>query len=105
MITDGLSNTIFVGEKHVPRNLWGQGWLDCSTYNGDYYQCSCRPAGPDYPLAKSPDEISWTFGSYHWQTVQFLFGDGRVQVLSVDVDPAILGLLAQRDDGQVIPDY
>lgn len=102
---DGLSNTLLVGEKHVPLGNFGVGWWDCSTYNGDYYVCSSRGAGPSYPLARTPDELGWKFGSYHPQICQFCFADGRVQPLVVTIDPYTLGLLAQRADGQVIPDY
>jgi len=105
MITDGLSNTIFIGEKHVPQGTWGHGWLDSSTYNGDYFECSCRAGGPDYPLARTRDEYRWCFGSYHFLIVQFAFGDGRVQPLKVDTDPVILGYLTHRADGQVTSDY
>ena len=104
-ITDGLSNTILVGEKHVPIDKFGVGWWDCSTYNGDYYVCSTRSAGPDYPLAKWPSDLNWAFGSYHPTICLFGFGDGHVSSIPNTIDPNILGLLANRSDGQVIPDY
>jgi hypothetical protein len=104
-ISDGLSNTLLVGEKHVPLGTFGQGWLDNSTYNGDYPQCFARAAGPDYPLAKTITEMSWSFGSYHDGIVQFSFADGSVRPLPVSIDPQILGLLAARADGQAIPDF
>ena len=43
--SDGLSNCLLVGEKHVPEGKNGVGWWDCSLYNGDYHQCSTRTAG------------------------------------------------------------
>jgi prepilin-type N-terminal cleavage/methylation domain-containing protein/prepilin-type processing-associated H-X9-DG protein len=104
-IKDGLSNTIFVGEKHVQQNKFGMGTLDCSLYNGDYWVCSTRSAGPNYPLAKNPTDSTVTFGSYHSGTVQFVYGDGSVRGLSVNIDPAILALLANISDGQTIPPY
>src|SRR5260370_29074219 len=104
-VTDGLSNTLLVGEKHVPLGNFGQGWLDNSTYNGDYPQCFSRAAGPDFPLAKLPTEMSWSFGSYHTGIVQFNFADGSVRPLPVSIDPKILGLLASRADGPAIPDF
>jgi hypothetical protein len=104
-ITDGLSNTLLVGEKHVPRGTFGRGWLDNSTYNGDYPQCFCRAAGPDFPLAKSQTEMSWSFGSYHMGIVQFGFCDASVRPLPVNIDLKVLGLLASRNDGQPISDY
>src|SRR6185437_11070176 len=41
-ITDGTSNTILIGEKHVPIDYWGQGGWDCSIYDGDSPGCSGR---------------------------------------------------------------
>jgi prepilin-type N-terminal cleavage/methylation domain-containing protein len=104
-VTDGLSNTFFMGEKHVPRSMWGIGWLDCSFYNGDYWTCSSRGAGPNLPLASTLQEMQFLFGSYHPGVSQFAFGDGSVRPLSVRVNGTTLGLLANAADGQVIPDY
>jgi hypothetical protein len=102
-ILDGLSNTLLVGEKHVPWGTFGQGWLDNSTYNGDYPQCFCRAGGPENPLAQSTTEMTWSFGSYHMGVVLFNFADGSVRPLPVSIDPNVLGLLAGRNDGQTIP--
>jgi prepilin-type N-terminal cleavage/methylation domain-containing protein/prepilin-type processing-associated H-X9-DG protein len=112
-ITDGLSKTFLVGEKHVPFGHFGEGgaltpgqiFWDCSVYNGDYPLCSCRSAGPNYPLAESIYDLSATFGSYHPGQCQFVMCDGSVRQLSVTIDPNILGLLANPADGQPIPDF
>jgi hypothetical protein len=104
-ITDGLSNTLLVGEKHVPLNHFGEGPLDSSAYNGDYFLSHARPAGPNYPLAQTLTEMSPVFGSYHTAVVQFGFCDGGVRPLPRGISPKTLGLLACRDDGQPIPDY
>jgi hypothetical protein len=104
-ITDGLSNTLLVGEKHVPLKHFGEGPLDNSIYNGDYFASHARPAGPDFPLAQTNTEMSAVFGSYHTAVVQFGFADGGVRSLPKGINPTVLGLLATRNDGQVIPDY
>ena len=104
-ITDGLSNTLLVGEKHVPLNHFGAGPLDSSAYNGDYFLSHARPAGPDYPLAQTLTEISPVFGSYHTFVVQFAFCDGHVELLKRSISPATLGLLASINDGKPIPSY
>lgn len=103
--TDGLSNTIMVGEKHVPIGKNGVGWWDCSTYNGNYIECSGRTASREFPLAKNPHELGWKFGSLHTGLVQFCFGDGHVRGIPVHIDPTILSLLSNRNDGMVIPDF
>lgn len=103
--SDGLSNTLLVGEKHIPQGSLGVGWWDCSSYNGDYYACSTRAAGPNYPLANNPRDTGWKFGSLHTGVVQFCFGDGGVRSLATTIHPYTLGLLANRADGEVIPEY
>jgi prepilin-type N-terminal cleavage/methylation domain-containing protein/prepilin-type processing-associated H-X9-DG protein len=104
-ISDGLSNTFFVGEKHVQLSAFGRGPLDCSLYNGDYWICSTRSAGPNYPLVTQLNDTAQAYGSYHPGMCQFLFGDGRVQPISVSINPGTLALLANIADGQVVPDY
>jgi prepilin-type N-terminal cleavage/methylation domain-containing protein/prepilin-type processing-associated H-X9-DG protein len=103
--SDGLSNTLLVGEKHVPESKHGFGWWDCSTYNGDYHQCSSRAASRHFPLTTNPKDTGWKFGSRHTQVVQFCFADGHVRSLADSIDPYTLELLGMRNDGQVIPDF
>jgi prepilin-type processing-associated H-X9-DG protein len=104
-ITDGLSNTFLVGEKHVPRDQFGQYPWDCGLYDGHNPVCNTRAAGPGFPLAATYTDPGWKFGSYHPTLCQFVFCDGSVRVLSNTTDPVTLGLLAQRNDDQPIPDY
>jgi type II secretory pathway pseudopilin PulG len=104
-ITDGLSNTLFVGDKHVLLNSFGYGVLDCSLYNGDYWMCSSRSVGPNYRLAQSPTDKVIGFGGYHPGICQFVLGDGSVRSISIGTDPNTLALLANIADGQPIPDY
>jgi hypothetical protein len=103
-ITDGLSNTILAGEKHVPRGGFGVGWLDCSLYNGDSAPCSTRSGGNGFGLANSLDDKGWKFGSWHPHICQFVMADGSVRVIPVSISPDVLGMLCCRNDGQVIPD-
>ena len=117
-IEDGLSNTIFAGEKHVKEGMFGYGFDpaitvynapgyfqgDNSIYNMDYISMA-RFAGPGFGLAlSSKDEYNFNFGSYHsGGVVNFVFGDGSVRSVTPSVDTLILGYLANRKDGQVIP--
>jgi prepilin-type N-terminal cleavage/methylation domain-containing protein len=103
--TDGLTNALLVGEKHIPRGKHGEGWWDCSTYNGNYGKCSGRAASRQFPLTTNPNDTRWLFGSQHTGVVLFTFGDGHVQTLSERTDPAVLELLSMRNDGQVVPDF
>jgi prepilin-type N-terminal cleavage/methylation domain-containing protein len=100
-ISDGLSNTLFVGEKHVPLNRFGEGGLDSSAYNGDKGS-SFRKAGPGALLERVLTSTANRFGSYHPGVCQFVFGDGSVRTLSVSIDATTLGWLANREDTQVV---
>lgn len=104
-IKDGLSNTLLVGEKHVPMNQFGVGGWDCSTYNGDMFVCASRSAGKSYPLAQSIHDPGWKFGSYHANLCHFAFGDGSVRPIFTSINPDVLQLLANMADGQVIPSF
>jgi prepilin-type N-terminal cleavage/methylation domain-containing protein/prepilin-type processing-associated H-X9-DG protein len=103
--TDGLSNSILVGEKHIPITKHGVGWWDCSTYDGMFIHCSTRAASRAFPLTTNPKDTGWKFGSRHTGVVMFCFADGRVQSLSEHIDPGTLELLGMRNDGCVTPDY
>ena len=104
-ITDGLTNTLLVGEKHLTPALYGQYPWDWSLYDGHNPASSQRGAGPNFPLAASNSDLGWKFGSRHVGLCQFAFCDGTVRSLSTSIDPFVLGLLAQRNDNQPIPDY
>jgi prepilin-type N-terminal cleavage/methylation domain-containing protein len=104
-ITDGMSNTFLVGEKHVPLGYFGLYPWDCSIYDGHNPVCNTRAAGPGFPLASDLNDLGWKFGSYHPNLCQFVMCDGSVQTLLAGTDPVTLGLLASRNDGQVIPEY
>jgi prepilin-type N-terminal cleavage/methylation domain-containing protein/prepilin-type processing-associated H-X9-DG protein len=103
-ITDGLSDTILAGEKHVALGHFGdENYGDCSAYNGDH-GCAMRGAGPSIPLARTPEDTSSNrFGSTHTNgLVNFVFCDASVHAISVTIDGTTLGYLANRNDGQAI---
>ncbi|MGE3808062.1 MAG: DUF1559 domain-containing protein [Gemmataceae bacterium] len=103
-IDDGLSNTLFFGEKHVPFGQFGVFNWDNSAYNGDRVGGCSRQAGPGRLIAQGPlDTTTYGFGSYHHGVCQFTFGDGRVVAIRSNIDGTTLGNLANRRDGNVIP--
>lgn len=102
-ITDGLSNTFLVGEKHVPLGQFGDDQWDNSAYNGDRAYGSTRQAGQGNGLARgAKDTVSRGFGSYHPESCLFVFGDGAVRSIRVSVDSILLGNMANRNDGQQV---
>jgi prepilin-type N-terminal cleavage/methylation domain-containing protein len=112
-IEDGLSNTLLVGEKHVPLVKSGPSALgqeqygDGCIYNGDpENQNAARAAGKGTPLAISP-KVAYNrqFGSYHPDICQFVMCDGSVRALPLSISELVLSRLSNRHDGQPIPDY
>jgi len=112
-VTDGLSKTLFVGEKHIPSEHYGVIFgrpgkvvYDGSVYNSDFLPVSGRVAGPGFGLVSDPTWQSWThnfyFGSAHLGVCHFLFGDGHVAALNAEISPTVLGYLATKADGEVV---
>lgn len=108
-IEDGLSNTIFIGEKYVSRFGYKQshGWGDSSIYNGDEPETFMRLGGYAMGLATSdalvlsPGEFP-IFGSGHISVVNFVFGDGSTHSLSNRISQDTLFRLCSRIDGEVV---
>ena len=105
-VADGLSNTIFIGEKHIQNNQFGLVKGDRTIWNGDAADVFSRVAGPAKGIvADLNSSTNQRFGSYHTGVCQFLFGDGSVKPISVTTPESTMSLLIRRDDGLVIPAY
>jgi type II secretory pathway pseudopilin PulG len=98
MVTDGLSNTLMIGEKHIPLNGFRTGY-DTSIYNGDN-GASTRSGGAT--LALSPTDTGGRFGSWHQGICQFAMGDASVQALKNSISVTMLKDLADRADGNIV---
>jgi prepilin-type processing-associated H-X9-DG protein len=94
----GLSVTLLIGEKHVPPDGLGRAAAgDGSLYNGKNAASCSRVAGPGHGLAVSVTEpFNNNFGSAHSGFCNFLYADGSVRPIAVDVNEAVLGRLARR---------
>ncbi|MGL4594141.1 MAG: DUF1559 domain-containing protein [Thermoguttaceae bacterium] len=128
--SDGTSNQIVVGEKHIPNdrlNKCGTFWInqgDCSILqqSNRNSMSAARQIHETVRMAKGPNDFVYTgtddnsaeaknhtpvndygFGSYHPAICQFVFGDGSVRGISNDVpiDP-ILCSLADVSDGRSV---
>jgi hypothetical protein len=102
-ITDGLSNTAFVGEKHMrAQDMWTAAGGDGPAYNGDKGY-SFRMMGANRLLARTTTEApGGKFGSWHTGVVNFALGDGSTRSVRTSIDGTTLGRLAARADGQVL---
>lgn len=108
-ISDGMSNTIFVGEKHLdPEHLREpDGWADGSIYNGDQPPTFTRLGGillemPKSPSAGFPPGEQPVWGSAHPGVANFVLGDGSVHSYSVDTSGQVLFQLCSRLDGESV---
>ncbi len=106
-VHDGLTTTIFLGEKAVSTygELQPGGWGDGSIYNGEEPGTAMRLGGPGFAIARTiriegpgPGTIP-VFGSYHPGVCNFVMGDGSVQSLEAMMSEETLRRLCSRDDG------
>ena len=110
-VTDGLSQTLLIGEKSVHPDHQGEtDWGDGTFWHGDLVTPTTRVAGPAYLLARSDtdptvilDVDHMPFGGAHpGGSCHFVFVDGSVRALSPTINTTVLGYLANREDGEVI---
>ncbi len=92
-IRDGTSNTLLAGEVTYARARAS------GAYNGDHYNGTLL--GPSYPIQRDRNESG--FGSDHPGIVQFVFCDGSVRAISVEINSTLAGKLVTRAGGGVIP--
>jgi prepilin-type N-terminal cleavage/methylation domain-containing protein len=97
-VSDGLSNVVFIGEKHVKRPATN---TDSSVWNGDHGG-SFKKLGTGAPIARDLNATSGQFGSWHPGICQFVFGDGSVKALQVNTDLTTLDRIANRHDGEPV---
>jgi prepilin-type N-terminal cleavage/methylation domain-containing protein/prepilin-type processing-associated H-X9-DG protein len=101
-ITDGTSNTLMIGDKHLGVADVGQGKYDGCIYSATPSGLTFRQAGSAHPLALSiTDAQNGQFGSWHTGVVNFAFCDGHVASLTTSISGTTLGYLATRAGGEV----
>lgn len=123
--TDGLSNTLLVGERNVPQyhlSKKNPSQFDGPGYRGrqdaDFHSrgWSIRRAGIGYPISRGPRfdcgapsntgarnlVCGMQFGSHHPAVSQFVLGDASVRGIAPQVSETVLQALAHRSDGAVI---
>ena len=125
-ITDGLSKTLMIGEKHVIEGQHGPSYRSCdrncsgisgteyewgsdgSWMSGNSWTNPSRLAGFSYPIAAGPNDdtmiqvdqgltIIPVFGSWHPGICQFSMCDGSVRAMEVYVSGQVLEDLASRN--------
>ncbi len=102
-ITDGNSNTVLVGEKHVPPDGFGSPTpaFDGPAYNGDK-QHSHRTLGSN-TMARTPtDPAASKFGSWHPGVCTFVFADGSVKSVRVSIDVSTQVAISTRNGNETV---
>jgi prepilin-type N-terminal cleavage/methylation domain-containing protein len=105
-ITDGASNTLFLGEKQP--TVLDLGWMSGT-------KATLRNTGggiappkynslPEGSLVEeaAPDPKVGGFTSWHRNLVQFAVGDGSVRAVNSAIDASVLEQLGHRADGKLL---
>ena len=96
-VRDGLSQTIFVGERNSK--------IDYSSWVGVVHgvkNAIPRIVGTTAITPNHPQAGFEAFSSHHRGVTQFLFGDGSVHVISDQVDGEMFRALGTRRGSEVI---
>src|SRR5262249_36938314 len=104
-VTDGLSNTFMIGEKHMRPSWLGGQWDEpalVAIEDPNKIRVATDLLGGK-PLAQSrEDNDEWLFGSWHEGITHFAMGDAAVRPIPNRTDPSILRQLSCRNDGNVV---
>ena len=106
-VPDGESNTYLIGERYCNPDYYisgrtgtdDQGWDIGFDHDTVRWGNTSKPPRQDTPGDNAPSQ---SFGSAHTAGWNVSFCDGRVKLLSYDIDPATHGYLANRKDATPI---
>jgi len=118
-ITDGLSKTVFAGEKHIPPSRFGAAVYVTQTdpspsgvddYDNTVYSSFANSWNNarlthSLGLADGPSDTSANsrfFGSYHPGAVLMLMGDASVRTFESQIAGSVLQSLGSRSTGEVV---
>ena len=107
-VIDGTSNTLAVGEPHIPVGKLNQTPYNGPGYFGRHLANFARIAGPGVPLAHDSDDQRagiYSFGSPHPGIVHFALADGSVRAVSTSISTRLQGRLANRKDGKGVGEF
>ncbi|RCS46131.1 DUF1559 domain-containing protein [Bremerella cremea] len=108
-ITDGLSNTSVLAEKHVPTSSINKHARDGDGTLYYWYVSDWKTwmiiRNSKFPLARGSNDKNQDYqkklGSYHPGICQFLMADGSVKNVPTNVNSEFTLLMADRRDGRV----
>lgn len=100
-ISDGLSNTLVMGERGIPTDLYW-GWATCGATSWDVFLTMRYGYTKGDPRSSSGLRHFW---SYHPGGAQFTRADGSVTFLKYTIDYNTLVGLSTRNGGEVLKAY
>lgn len=103
--TDGLSNSIIVGEHKTRRDSgfnWTSTWAGVVA-NGD--DAIVRILGTCDHTPNSPANHIDDFSSYHVGGAHFVLGDGSVRFINTNIDLGVYQHLATRAAGDIVGEF
>ena len=108
-VTDGLSNTMFLGETVANKNFAvdpngpGNNWMNAAS------TCATTAVPMNTFTFSSPTSVPWdqrwSFGSAHVGGAHYLMGDGAVRFISTNIALATFRSLATIAGGEVVGDF
>ena len=108
-ITDGLSQTLFLGERAFQESVNGS--LDCTSSwcgivsESDVYVFDSLPYVPPFASRRLNSSGAMAFSSRHTGGVQFALADGSVRFLSESIDAELFQALGTRSGGEIIGEF
>ncbi|QDU40966.1 putative major pilin subunit [Maioricimonas rarisocia] len=115
-VTDGTSNTIFVGEQ-MPKCVDHDGNWWVQNGSGNAHGITLAPintmstcpgvSNPEFPACTNTNEwqLSWGFRSQHAGGAHFLMVDGTVRFLNENIDHQMYQYLGGKGDGNTIGQF
>jgi prepilin-type processing-associated H-X9-DG protein len=104
-VIDGLSNTLFAGDKRINRTRLGTYQNDDNegyTAGWDHDTIRTTDKSPQPDLTSGTGDGNQRFGSSHTGGFNALFGDGSVRFIRYTIDITTFRRLGIINDGQVV---
>ena len=102
--TDGLSNTLFVGERGIPQDrVWG--WPLCGGQECEHYLSTDLGFSRGQSASWTTAAIAERFWSWHSGGAQFALGDGSVRFLSYSMDTRLYKAASTRNGGEILGEF